>query len=170
MKQLSPPSAVDNSPMLIMLPCWRAQHSLIQPVKRPYITLYNLIQALYILTLLKLNNREFNSRELLCLLVYFSNCFPRVWQYLDTRLPWFCSLTLAFGANWHLISTEEGQTLGLEIFTQIQSSSRVLTSERIHLFRGEVSSDLDDTWREFFLQVSSSFLYSSGILETTRNP
>ena len=35
---------------------------------------------------------------------------------------------------------------------------------------GEVASDLDDIWRKFFLQASRSFLYSSGTLDTTRNP
>ena len=35
---------------------------------------------------------------------------------------------------------------------------------------GEVASDLNETWWNFFLQASRSFLYSPGTSETTRNP
>ena len=33
---------------------------------------------------------------------------------------------------------------------------------------GEIASDLDETWWQFFPQASRSFLYSSGTLESTR--
>ena len=65
-----------------------------------------------------------------------------------------------------LISTKDGQHLGFKKFKCVRN----INDYYMLSMWGEASSDLDETWAKFFPQASRSFLYSSGALETTRNP